>query len=416
MSVFTVPSKAPATAAPSKAPSKSPSAAAPGQTTRRQPARSLFTGPCAVRFQAALYAYHSGDYLTALPEFEKLADRFFARGEVNHFVECVVYQIRLLAEREEFERVSEIEKQVVKVVQQSSAVSPLLQSRLMYVLGICHVYQGQRHDLAINFFRESIQLAITDASNSADRSALAWPLYGAATVLYARDRYDDAVRELEKLRTLLGCFPIPEINTSAHLLQALILRNQGEFDKALESAWLAFESLKVRPHLVLYLHTLTALGTILTEKGDVLQARLYLELAERSLKRSEFPRVSRIVDAAMAKLETAEPKPFDLRFIEATDTLIEVQKGEIRFDGQHILRDLLKVLLKSPGQTVRKAELVRQVWHETYSPEAHDNKIYVNIKRLRRLIESEDGATEYILRGKSGYYLNPKARVEVILK
>ncbi|MBK7891630.1 MAG: winged helix-turn-helix domain-containing protein [Bdellovibrionales bacterium] len=399
--------------------SQSPAkATAKSMGSRLSSTRSLFTGPCAIRFQAALYAYHSGDYSTALPEFEKLAERFLARGEVDHFIECAVYQIRLLAEREEFERVSAVEKKVAAVVQQASAINPKLQSRLMYVLGICHVYQGQRHDLAINFFRESIQraLAITDASGTADRSPLAWPLYGAATVLYARERYDDAIRELEKLRTLLGCFPIPEINTSAHLLHALIMRNRGEFDAALESAWLAFESLKTQPHLVLYLHTLAALGTILTEKGEVLQARLYLELAERSLKRTEFPRIARIVDSALGKLEAAEPKPFDLRFIETTEILIEAQKGEIRFDGQHILRDLLKVLLKSPGQTVGKADLVRQVWKETYTPETHDNKIYVNIKRLRRLIESEDGSTEYILRGKSGYYLNPKARVEVIEK
>lgn len=386
--------------------------------SRLSSTRSLFKGPCAIRFQAALYAYHSGDYSTALPEFEKLAERFLARGEIDHFIECAVYQIRLLAEREEFERVSTIEKKVASVVQQSSSVSPHLQSRLMYVLGICHVYQGQRHDLAINFFRESIQraLAITDSTGAADRSPLAWPLYRAATVLYARERYDDAIRELEKLRTLLGCFPIPEINTSAHLLHALIMRNKGEFEVALESAWLAFESLKTKPHLVLYLHTLAALGSILTEKGEVIQARLYLELAERSLKRTEFPRIARIVDSAIEKLEGAEPKPFDLQFVESTETLIEAQKGEIRFDGQHILRDLLKVLLKSPGKTIGKAELVRQVWKETYAPETHDNKIYVNIKRLRRLIESEDGSTEYILRGKSGYYLNPKARVEVIEK
>ena len=336
-------------------------------------------------------------------------------GDGARFIECSVYVLRLLAEQEEFSKVAKVEERILKFFEQAdrSSINPKLLSRMHYVLGICLVYQGEKHEAAMDRFRESIQLAI----ECADRSALAWPLYGAATVLYARGRFDDAIRELEKLKTLLSCKAIPEISSSALLLNALILRNQKKLDEALRVAWEAFESLKQQPHLGLSMHTLATLGTIFSEKGEPQTARIYLDLARRSLKRSEFPRIARIVDDALVELGEEKPN-FDLALDLKTGTLRESSKGEVRFDGQFLLRDLLAVFMRAsivnPGSVLKKADLVREVWGEAYRPQSHDNKIYVNIKRLRRLIESEDGSTEYILRGKQGYYLNPKARASLI--
>jgi tetratricopeptide (TPR) repeat protein/DNA-binding winged helix-turn-helix (wHTH) protein len=375
-------------------------------------------GPTSARFQAALFSYHRGEYTKALPEFEKISERLYRAGDWPRFVESSIYVLRLLAEQEDFKKVDRIEARLrdiesAKASRVAGSVSPKLWSRLHYVLGICHVYRGHQHEAAMDRFRDSIQAAI----ECDDRSALAWPLYGAATVLYARDRHDDAIRELEKLKTLLSCCSVPEIASSAHLLHALILRNQGKLDQALQSTWVAFETLRDQPHLGLYLHTLATLGTIFSLKNDPNTARLYLDLARRSLKRSEFPRIARIVDEALEKTG-GSIKSYDLELNLGTGALVEVRKGEIKFDGQFILRDLLRVFMEAsvarPGATLSKEDLVREVWAEDYRPQSHDNKIYVNIKRLRRLIEPDDGSTEYILRGKLGYYLNPNVQIAVI--
>ncbi len=332
-----------------------------------------------------------------------------------HFIECNVYVLRLLAEQEAFAKVAKVENRILEFFEKIDLdkIDPKLLSRMHYVLGICSVYRGDKHDAAMDRFHESIQFAVV----CSDRSALAWPLYGAATVLYARKRYDDALRELDKLQTLLSCRAIPELSSSALLLNSLILRNQKRSDEALSKAWEAFESLKQQPHLGLYLHTLATLGTIFRERGESTTARIYLDLARRSLKRNEFPRIARIVDEALEELG-GESAVFDLALNLNSGTLHEARKGEIRFDGQLLLRDLLSVFLrssvKSPGTILRKEDLVREVWGETYRPQNHDNKIYVNIKRLRRLIEADDGSTEYILSGKQGYYLNPRARISII--
>jgi tetratricopeptide (TPR) repeat protein len=373
------------------------------------------TGPSSARFHSALYSYHRGDYSVALPEFERMAERFHRSGDGARFIECSIYVLRLLAEQEAFSKVSKIEARILKFFEgpERGRISPKILSRMHYVLGICLVYQDGKHEEAMDSFRESIQFAI----ESGDRSALAWPLYGAATVLYARRRYDDARRELDKLATLLSCKNIPELSTSAQLLNSLILRNQKKLDESLQSAWAAFDSLKQQPHLGLYMHTLATLGTIFREKGEPAAARIYLDLAKRSLKRTEFPRVARIVDEAIELLGD-ETVAYDLALNLKTGSLHESRKGEIRFEGQFLLRDLLTVFmrsaLKNPSTVLKKEDLVREVWGESYRPLSHDNKIYVNIKRLRRLIEGEDGSTEYILRGKQGYYLNPKARIFLV--
>lgn len=368
-----------------------------------------------MRFHSALYSYHRGDYSIALPEFERMAERFHRIGDGARFIECSIYVLRLLAEQEAFSKVSKIEARILKFFDQSerASVSPKILSRMHYVLGICLVYQDGKHEEAMDSFRESIQYAI----ECGDRSALAWPLYGAATVLYARGRYEDALRELDKLKTLLSCKNIPELSTSALLLNSLILRNQQQLDESLKIAWQAFDSLKQQPHLGLYMHTLATLGTIFREKGDAATARIYLDLAKRSLKRTEFPRIARIVDDAIEMLGD-DTVAYDLTLNLKTGSLHESRKGEIRFDGQFLLRDLLSVFmrtaLKSPSLVLKKEDLVREVWGESYRPQSHDNKIYVNIKRLRRLIEGDEGSTEYILRGKQGYYLNPKARIFLV--
>lgn len=62
-------------------------------------------GPTAARFQSALFAYHRGDYLRALPEFEKLGERLYRSGDWTRYVECSIYVLRLLAEQEDFKKV-----------------------------------------------------------------------------------------------------------------------------------------------------------------------------------------------------------------------------------------------------------------------------------------------------------------------
>ncbi len=360
------------------------------------------------RFQQGLFAYYRGEYSTALREFSKVADATALSGDQARYVEACTFLLRILAEREEFAKIATIEIQVLDIVQ-TKALPAKLKSRAMYILGICSCYQEQRHEQAMNLFREAIDYAVA----SDDKEALASPLYGAATVLYARGRYDEALKELARLEILLSCLAMPELSATTHLLRSMIRRNQGRLDEALEAAWAAYETLKHHPHIVLYLHTLVALGTIYTGKGDISCAKLYLELAERSLKHEEFPRIARLIDDALSGVKKSASAEADLAFDSRTGLLVSLTQGEIRFEGQFILRDLLRVFLEHPGKVFSKEDLVRLVWREDYRADVHDNKIYVTIKRLRKLLEGDNQNGDIILRAKTGYFLNPKVRVMI---
>lgn len=381
------------------------------------------------RHERGRYAYFRGDYSVALVELEKTSTLAFELRDYARYVDSCTDFLRILAEREEFAKINRIEQRILRLLSLESSgrlpdtvepLSPKLKSKALYVLGICNCYQEARHDLAMQNFRAAIDIAVGDT----DKGALAAPLYGAATVHYARGLYTDALRELERLDILLSCLELPDLNSASALLRAMIYRNQEMLDQALRAAWIAFDSLKHHPHLVLYLHTLCVLGTVYTKKGDFATARLYLDLADRSLKREEFPRIARLVDEAIANLE-ANQAPllnFDLIFDRRSGILIEKTKGEIRFDGQFVLRDLLRAFLEAPGKVFTKEQLVETVWREEYAPHIHDNKIYVTIRRLRSLLGPETkeagsagnaSAFEYIQRAKTGYFLNPKTKVQI---
>lgn len=362
------------------------------------------------RMERGQYAYHRGDYSEALFEFEHAAKVASFLTDHSRYVNACTFILRILAEQEEFEKIEKIEAHVLRILSSAEAQSLdlKLKSHAHYVLGICSCYQDSRHELAVRRFHEAIDFALL----AENREALAAPLYGAATVHYACGRYEEALRELDRLSVLLSCLNLPDLRSASSILRAMVNRNVGLLEAALESAWQAFESLKHHPHLVLYLHTLCVLGTIYTLKGEFASARLYLDLADRSLKRKEFPRIARLVDEALGSLgRPAQTPAADLVFETQTGILIEKNKGEIRFDGQFILRDLLRAFLENPGKVFTKEELVRDVWREAYDPRIHDNKIYVTIKRLRGLLETETGTTDYILRAKNGYCLNPQTRV-----
>ena len=362
------------------------------------------------RFEQGLFAYHRGDYSQSLHELEKACQVALAVKDHATFVESCTYLLRVLAEREEFAKIDKIEAQVLEILK-TTTLPPDLKSRAMYVLGISACYRDLdgRQELAMKRFREAIDFAVLGN----DKGALAAPLYGAATSHYACQRYTEALKELERLGVLLSCLRLPDLESASHLLRAMIFHKQGLYDDALKSGWLAFESLKHHPNLVLYLHTLCILGTISHLKGDLSSARLYLDLADRTLKRNEFPRIARLVDEAIAALGSPRLSEMDLIFDTRTGILIEKAKGEIRFEGQFILRDLLRIFLENPGRVFSKEELVRRVWREAYDPKIHDNKIYVTIKRLRKLLEPENAKSDYILRAKNGYLLNPKTRVQI---
>jgi len=90
-------------------------------------------------------------------------------------------------------------------------------------------------------------------------------------------------------------------------------------------------------------------------------------------------------------------------------TIYEKNVGEIYMGNKGLLLKILLTLIEKKGQVVSKEELFERVWKDLYNPIKHDNLIYININRLRKLIEPDLKKNRYILNTAGGYMFNDAA-------
>jgi DNA-binding winged helix-turn-helix (wHTH) protein len=111
----------------------------------------------------------------------------------------------------------------------------------------------------------------------------------------------------------------------------------------------------------------------------------------------------------------ADPTP-GLKINFSQKLYVEKELGKIDLANQFILVKLLEVLCENQGIAVSKEEIVRRLWKENYDPAQHDNRIYVNIKRLRTLIEPDTENPKYLFRSADGYFVADPTQIEVAFK
>jgi len=116
----------------------------------------------------------------------------------------------------------------------------------------------------------------------------------------------------------------------------------------------------------------------------------------------------------------------DFHFVPNQSTDIEIDSnshyvrekhlGEIPFHNKFTLMKILCLLAREPGREYNKEELANIIWEQDYNPLRHDNNIYININRLRKLIEPNPRESRYIMNGSRGYYFNPTMKVNIATK
>ena len=146
------------------------------------------------------------------------------------------------------------------------------------------------------------------------------------------------------------------------------------------------------------------------ELGDKDSAKMYFTLAKKMTQPIQY-NVLEDINEKLAELGGDSDNDYDLVFDSGNNTLTERKKGRVDFKSQFILMDLMKLFVKNPGEVFSKEALVNNVWKQDYNPAVHDNKIYVTIKRLRKMVEPDYDKPKYIFRSKQGYYLNKTIKV-----
>ena len=208
------------------------------------------------------------------------------------------------------------------------------------------------------------------------------------------------------------------INGPLYILLGMFCESDGQFDTAYSWYQKAHRAFLQDRNWFAHLYVLYAYARVERSKRDFAQAYWHLDLMEKASNGPEFGNLHQIIAEERKRLES-----------DAIDLLIDSRKcvvstreaNEVNLGKQYVLLGILEALTEAHNRIsadadrgLSKAEIIERVWREKYRPEAHDNKLYYNINRLRKLIEPDMKHPKYLLNWKDGYRLSPEIKVHYI--
>jgi tetratricopeptide (TPR) repeat protein len=346
-----------------------------------------------------------GEFVPAMENLREAADGYFAEKNFSQYLKCLNLLLRIFAEREQYEDINQTKEKLQDLVLKEGFE---LNSKTYYTLAVCASYKNQI-DTAMDYLQKALAIALA----SDNKEDICHAIFGLAMV-YAHptvNRLPDALKEIYNLQVFFQVYKMTDLQASSLFLNADILKRMKKYDEAIEVMWKAYDQVKESRNLVMTTYLMGALADAYFEIGDKDMARTYITLAHRSVDFENHIRLGGLVKALSDKIGGETQSNFDLVFDEVNHSVIEKKLGRIDFKNQFILLDLLRLFVQNQGEIYSKEFLVENVWKQPYDPAIHDNKIYVTIKRLRKLIEPDYEKPKYIFRAKNGYYMNKSARV-----
>jgi DNA-binding winged helix-turn-helix (wHTH) protein len=218
-------------------------------------------------------------------------------------------------------------------------------------------------------------------------------------------------QKMEKLDLITAQLGRDDLLVSVLSLKANVALHNQEYQKAIDFAWQSYDKVKLVKNNFLSLSAIAKVGYIYLRLGDHEKARIYIQLAHRSVDSTNYKMLAKSIHSMLGMLGQEPTTEYDLILDEQNHVLIEKNKGTIELKSQFLLMDLLRLLMKNPGVAFSKEKLAEQLWKQQYDPRVHDNTIYVTIKRMRSLIEPNPNHSKYILRSRNGYLLNQDLKV-----
>ncbi len=344
-----------------------------------------------------------GDFEVAVSKLQKAAQGFFEAKDFKSYLKCENLLLRIYAELEQHEEINKTKEKLQDLVLKEGIE---LTSKTYYTLGVCAFYKDQL-SVATDYFQKSLNIALAQD----DKESICYAISGIAIAYYQKDMYQEALKEVYNLQVFFQVLDLPELKIAVQILNANIFRKLKKFDQAIDVLWQCYDQLKQTKVMTSYVNLLFSMGSTYLDAGDKDLAKLYLNLALKSVDAKNMRYLSKRIIERIEELGGDGNQAYDLVFDSDNHSVVEKKLGRIEFKNQFILLDLLRLFVQHPGQVYSKESLVESVWKQSYDPSIHDNKIYVTIKRLRKMIEPDYEKPKYIFRAKNGYYLNKSARI-----
>lgn len=351
-----------------------------------------------------LYA-DRGDFFVAIEKLTGASVQYRQEKNFTDYLKSQNLLLRLYAETEQFEKIQTIKEELQDLVLKEGLE---LSSRIYYTLAICANFKGQS-DVAAEYFQKSLALALSK-NNKED---MCYAIYGMAGIFREQGKLQEALREIYNLQIFLEVLSIPEVKASTAILNGIILIELGKYEQAFDVLWQAYDIVRTHKTMAMHIYLLIHLGSAYWKAGQKELAKVYLKLAHKAVDPKNMISLAKLVEQKLADVGEESGEAYDLVFDVDNHAVVEKRLGKIDFKNQFILLDLLKVFVQNQGRVYSKEYLVENVWKQQYDPAVHDNKIYVTIKRLRKLIEPDYEKPKYIFRAKNGYYMNREAKVSM---
>ncbi|RME16590.1 MAG: hypothetical protein D6797_04195 [Bdellovibrio sp.] len=343
------------------------------------------------------------DFPKAVKKLELVKEEAIKTQSWDLYLKSIQLLLRLYVEMDQLDNADDLKEQLQDLILKEKIS---LNSRTYYTLALCAFHKRQ-YKTSLEYLEKALALALSQ-DNKEDAC---YAISGLAIVYKNMGRLEDALKEIYNLQVFFQVIPLPEIEVSSYLLNGMILKEKGQYDQALDIYWKCYDRLKENKNFYQYIILLHSIGEVFRLKDEKQLALTYLSLAKRACDPKSLRRFYKKIQESLEELGEVDTSKYDLVFKAKQNTVVEKKKGVVHFKNQFILLDMLKLFLQHPGQVYSKEDIVKHVWKQEYDPNMHDNKIYVTIKRLRKLIEPDFDKPKYIFRAKNGYYLNREIKV-----
>lgn len=343
-----------------------------------------------------------GALAKAEPKFRQAADVYLKLNHFKEYLNCQNKLLRVLVEMERFKEVEVLSSQIEYNVE-AYDIAPT--ARLLYTQGVFS-FMSMDLDVTEKKFEESLKKALEEDNKEDICNAL----YGQAKVYKAKKMPELVEKKIKNLEVFFDVIEVPDVKAATKLFQAENEIEKGNYARALELAWECHDILKLNPNQFYRAYLYSCFGLCYHYLGNQDLATHHIQLAKSSIDPEVHVNSTKMI-ARAEKLMGKEQPVFDLILDQNSHAIIEKSKGQVEFNNQFIVLEMLKLFINNPGRSFSKEELAEKVWQQEYDPRVHDNKIYVTVKRLRQLIEPEVNQPKYIFRSRKGYYLDKSTKV-----
>jgi tetratricopeptide (TPR) repeat protein len=336
--------------------------------------------------------------------YELAREEFKQQKDYSQYLKCQNALLRIHSEALNSEAVNAIKEEIQDLVLKDVIQ---LTADAYYTLGICSNNKGNL-DLGLSYFEKSLDLAFQENNSS----AMAYAIFGVAVSYYGKKDYEKAEEEIYKLKVFFEVMPGDALIHATSILHGLILIEKSRLSEALEKLWKTYELLKKDYDICSFVNVLYVMGKAYMRMNKNEEAKLYFGLALKSNPKY-FVKTKNDIEALLSQIEDQNTEAYDLVVDMKSHVVREKERGEIDFRNQFILLELIQLLAREPGKIYSKEDLVKRIWNQDYNPNVHDNKVYVTIKRLRKLVEPNMEKPQYIYRSKNGYFINQNLKIKV---